>query len=172
MLVVLPSDGIAGFPLQRLLDNQPRRQVDQLVLGRSRIEAGNLIAMVGCSFAGPAKPVFRFAGKGCTPPNCPANLGLRQLTSACCGGHLIHQIDFAKFIQKLWIAMSTLTILPNWERHPHSSSTTAPNFDAPKQRSQTAAARCQQNTKILPEMRPHRDMSKSHVFVHLRKRAR
>ncbi len=27
MLVVLPSDRIAGFPLQRLLDNQPRRQL-------------------------------------------------------------------------------------------------------------------------------------------------
>src|SRR6266542_79449 len=40
-----------------------------------RIEAGNLVAM-GCSFAGPAKSVLRFAGKGCTPPNFPANLGL------------------------------------------------------------------------------------------------
>ena len=56
MRVVLPSDRIAGFPLQRLLDNQPRRQFDQSSLAEAvesrpsikdissslvRIEAGN-----------------------------------------------------------------------------------------------------------------------------------
>jgi hypothetical protein len=39
VFVVFPSDRIAGFLLQRLLDNQSRRQLDQLVFCRSRRES-------------------------------------------------------------------------------------------------------------------------------------
>ena len=69
MRVVVSTDDITGFALQRLLDDQPSRQltssffadpverrpsINAVSSSRVRCEAGILVTM-GCSFAGLAK---------------------------------------------------------------------------------------------------------------------
>ena len=65
------------------------------------------------------------------PP--PASLPLR-LSGGWFGGHLIHPIDFAEFIQKLWIAIvQTDDLAKPGAVPPFVFYDFAPNFDFPKQ---------------------------------------
>ena len=98
VLVVVAPERIPALRLQRLLDDQPRRQLDQLLLGRParpdvprsartsdwrvRIEAGILFSM-GCSLLAPAAtgPVLLNPQQGCTPTKFPAILGLHLFVS-------------------------------------------------------------------------------------------
>src|SRR5262249_6326185 len=94
MLVVLASDRIGRFALQRLLDNQPGRELDQLVLRQavesrlsinavssSRVccEAGSLVAM-GCSFAGLPSPLLNHTLQRMHPAKFPATLRLHPIS--------------------------------------------------------------------------------------------
>ncbi len=81
------------------------------------------------------KASIRFTTVADEPPSGPppASLPLR-LSGGWFGGHLIHPIDFAEFIQKLWIAIvQTDDLAKPGAVPPFVFYDFAPNFDFPKQ---------------------------------------